>query len=164
MQGWEHGIEAHELYERYRKLGLPVHPCVENRVHPKPPYEKLVAEFLRKATSFPLHRFPLDSFQQLPRHLSLQRDLKLAGEEGLRVVQDFADEFEVKLDAFRADLHFPELTPVSLLMRMSRALGLVQAPKGMPITICDLVCAAREHKWPNISAMEHFARGAEDSS
>jgi hypothetical protein len=159
MQSWEHGIDAHELYERYRKLGLLAPWYVEDRVHPKSHYETLVVEFLCRFTSnADLRRFPSSYVHVQCLRLRLQNDLNLVGNDGLRVVLDFADEFGVKMNTFRQDLHFPELERVSVLTRISRYFGIVRPPPSMAITIGDLVTAARQQRWPAISEMAWFAK------
>jgi hypothetical protein len=77
----------------------------------------------------------------------LLHDLGVDGDDGPEYMQAFAECFDVNLSQFEANRHFGPEAGCNPIFYVYSVLFARDRPKRVPITIRDLVEAARRRKW-----------------
>jgi hypothetical protein len=103
-----------------------------------------VVDFIARELSVPLQRLAPDT--------TLFGDLGVAGDDGADLMKSFSREFGVDIDAFESGLHFggEGFSPIAFVHWIRDLLtpGTPEEHAGfVPITVGDLVQAARTRRW-----------------
>jgi hypothetical protein len=103
------------------------------------PLQEDLKQFLVERLGTRVERLALDS--------RLQHDLGVDGADGWELIDAFSRGFDVDLAGFQADLHFGPEAGCNPLAYMLLFLLQPQNLRFVPITVKDLVEAARSRRW-----------------
>lgn len=88
-----------------------------------------------------------ESEQRLRLSTRLYHDLGVDGEDADTFMEAFAERFRVDMTAFDFERHFRDEGTVNMLMRLWLRVRDPESLKRVPITLEDLVDAARQKRW-----------------